>query len=370
MYNESMQPDQPIEIKPTEQPKATTVAPIGAIESAPLDTMPEQPPVDQRHKKSRWKRYLSYLIVIAILTGLFIQKQNIMDWWGLRNYTPTVAATQLATNTSMTNLGRKIFYLQKPQVQGKEAFYISCEEGETSVVLGCFKPAEGIFLLKVDDARLAGVEEVTAAHEMLHAAYARLGFQEKKRVTDMINAAYSKVTDQDIKGKIKLYQDNKADVTNELHSILATEVSSLPSDLEQYYTKYFSNRSAIVTYAAGYKNEFKKRKDRVAELDNQLKNIEESIAANNAQLDTQQAAINNESKRLDDLRNQGLIDEYNAGVATYNKSLIPFRSLIAETKGLVSEYKSVLTERNKVANEAQELNKALDSRIGTTVEDI
>ena len=43
--------------------------------------------------------------------------------------------------------------------------------------------------------------------------------------------------------------------------------------------------------------------------------------------------------------------------------IIPFKSLIATTKQLIAEYKTILEERNQVAVEAQELNKALDSRI-------
>lgn len=362
-------------MQPSQTPVETTPEnsqPLGSLEEFKHNPKnPDQEDAILIFKKSKWLRIVFYLFVVGVLSVVFWQRLNIIDWWKLRNYTPTVSASQLATNTTMTGLGRKVFYLQKPQIQSKEAFYVSCEEGETTVVLGCYKPINGIYLLKVDDTRLNGVEEVTAAHEMLHAAYDRLSFKERKRIGEIINQYYSGITDKDILDKIDLYKKSGADITNELHSILATEVKDLPTDLEQYYGQYFSDRSKIVSYAVGYKSEFTKRKDKVEELDKQLKGIEDKIISNNQTLDAQQQAINAESKRLDDLRNNGLVDEYNAGVIAYNKSLIPFRSLISTTKGLVTQYKSILIDRNKVAAEAQELNKALDStKIGSSVEGI
>lgn len=317
-----------------------------------------------------YRRLISTLVLIGLCTGIFWQRQNIIDWWALRNYTPSVNAAQLATETSMTDYGRRVFYIQKPELQEKAAFYKSCEEGETTIILGCYKPASGIFILNVTDERLNGVEQVTAAHEMLHAAYGRLSYDGQKRIGVQLNAAYAAVRDANIRSKIDQYRKSGADVTNELHSILATEVADLPDELESYYAKFFSNRKKIVEYAVSYQSEFTRRKEMVDTLDAKLKELETTIVANNKQLDEQQAAILAEGKRLDALLGQGQIEAYNSGVAAYNKSLVPFRSAIAQTKLLVEQYKSILSQRNQVAAEAQELEKALDSRIQTTIENI
>ena len=173
-------------------------------------------------QKPRTGRIVISLCIVAVISLGFWQRQNILDAWALRGYEPSVKITALATNAGMSDKGRKIFYVTHPEVQDKAAFYKSCEEGETSVVLGCYKPRDGIYLLRVDDARLAGVEEVTAAHEMLHAAYARLSFSEKKRLTNLINDTYNNLTDPTIDAKVKLYKESGADVTNELHSILGS----------------------------------------------------------------------------------------------------------------------------------------------------
>lgn len=329
-----------------------------------------EPKYKSSHKKS-FGRLFSTVVLIALSASAFWQRQNILDWWMLRSYDPPISVVQLATQADMTPLARKVFYLQKPQIQEKDAFYISCEENDTTIVLGCYKPRDAIYVLKVTDPRLEGIQQVTAGHEMLHAAYDRLGYSQKEKINELVNEAYRSVTDETLRAKIDQYKQANADIPNELHSILGTEVPKLPSDLEAYYQRYFTNRQAIVAYAAKYQSEFSSRKARVASMDKELKEIEAQVTANNAELDKEQATILAESARLDSIRSSGLIDEYNQGVANYNASLVPFRAKINATKTLVNRYKEILAERNKVAEEAQTLERALDSRrIDTTVEDI
>jgi hypothetical protein len=321
-----------------------------------------------RRPQSKFRIFL-FLLFIGILTAGFWQRQNLFDWWQLHGYQAPASVAQLASNTTMSDKGRRIFYVQHPAVQEKATFYVSCEEGETAVVLGCYKPNKGIYLLKVDDTRLAGVEEVTAAHEMLHAAYARLDVPTRNHINNLLEQTYKGLTDPNITQKIDLYKQSGADIDNELHSILGTEAANLPDELETYYSQYFSNRHKIVSYAAQYLAVFTDRKNRVDQLDAQLSDIENQVIANNASLDAQEKAINTESNRLDSLLRNNQIDEYNQGVAAYNQSLQPFRALLAQTKALVAQYKTLLAERNQVAAEAQELSRALDSRIQTTVTD-
>ena len=324
----------------------------------------------QPQKRFRLSRFL-FSISLVVLVGVgFWQRQNMIDWYQLRGYEAPIPIAALATKSEMSDKARRIFYVNKPEIQEKATFYKSCEEGETAVVLGCYKPRNGIYLLKVDDQRLAGVEEVTAAHEMLHAAYGRLDVRQQRRIAKLLNDAYANISDASISDKVALYKQSGADVTNELHSILGTEVAKLPPELETYYQQYFGNRQTVVTFAAHYQAEFTSRKNKVIAYDKQLADIEQQVNSNNKDLDTQQAALQAESARLDALLKNGDIAEYNAGVGAYNQSIVPFRNLLSQTRGLVEQYKTILAERNAVAVEAQELNKALDSRIQTNAQDI
>ncbi len=319
-------------------------------------------------KRSNIPRLLFWMgLVLVVGLGIFKQ-QDIFDWYALRGYTPPAALQSIASDTTMNATGRKLFYVNKPALQEKAAFYKSCEEGETTIVLGCYKPKSGIFVLNVTDARLAGIMQVTSAHEMLHVAYERLSSSEKKNINAELDTVYASLNDPQLNEKIAVYKNSGADVHNELHSILGTEIATLSPALETHYKRYFTDRSQVTALAAKYQAVFKERRDTLARYDADLVRLEGQVKANNALLDTDQASIVAENTRLDALLKADRIAEYNAGVNAFNARVNEFKTLLNQTKQYVADYKATLDARNQVALEAQELNKALDSRIDTVVE--
>src|SRR5882757_3432420 len=137
-----------------------------------------------RRSTSTLAVFLVLIVWIALLGALAYNRQGILDAWKLRNYTAPATVSALATNDTMTSAATHIFYVNTPQVIDKRPFADNCPSGtEQSVVLGCYHGNQaGIFILQVTDARLNGVEQVTAAHEMLHAAYDRLSSRQKQSV--------------------------------------------------------------------------------------------------------------------------------------------------------------------------------------------
>lgn len=314
-------------------------------------------------KRSILPRLLISTLVVGLSVGVIFRQQEILDWWTLRNYDAPVEVQSIATDTTMNNFAKKLFYVHKPQLQNKQTFYISCEEGETTVVLGCYKARNGIYILDVNDERLNGIEQVTAAHELLHAAYDRLSVAKRADINAKLQAFYKNLNNPQIVEKIELYKKNGADISNELHSILGTEVTDLSPELEQYYRTYFTNRSKITAYADQYQEVFTSRKKKLLAYDAQLQEIDTQIKFNTQKVEALQTEIKKESNEINQLLQSGSIAEYNKRVPTYNNSLVPYRNLISQTNNLISQYKTILEERNNVAIEAQELSKALDSRI-------
>lgn len=372
LSNDNTKPDVNPQINQRTQSGPAVIGDLGArSETKQTKQNPTNEPLAKNRQKKRrsWPSLLFLLIVISALSLAFWYRQDLIDWYALRNYTPSSQVSSLADKAYMTDYGRKLFYLNDPQIQPKQEFYSNCKDHE-AVVLGCYKPPIGIYLLEVTDKRLAGVEEVTAAHEMLHAAYDRLDYQQKVRINELVNQTYEQLDDQAIKDKIGLYLENGADTTNELHSILGTEVAKLPAELETYYNKYFTKRSAVVQMAADFQNVFTSRRLKVDELDKQLSNIEQQVKANNQKLSEMESAITEEAARLEALLREDKIEEYNQGVPAYNASLTPYRNLQATTRGLIEQYKTILSERNRIALEVQELNKPLDNNISTDSADL
>lgn len=323
----------------------------------------------QRNRTSRLILSCVFTLgVFAVLLVGFWFRQDAYDWLRLRQYQPPATIAQLAEHTTMTPKATHLFYVHHPVLADKVSFNEHCRENEQTIVLGCYVANRGIYLFDVTDSRLSGVEEVTAAHEMLHAAYDRLSADEKQRVNQLIHNAYGQVTDERIKKVIGQYQKMGADTDNELHSILGTEVATLPAELEQYYSRYFANRQAVVTFSEKYEAVLSQRKDQVADYDQRLSALKAEIDENQNDLDQESEALKGERQRLNSLLSNNQVEAYNAGVNDFNEKVRTLNAKVNQTRGLIEEYNNLVKERNNIALEEQELIKSLDSRLTNPTE--
>jgi uncharacterized protein YdaU (DUF1376 family) len=310
---------------------------------------------------------LGWFIVLAVV---FADRQNLLDWWRLHSYQAPTQVAQIATSDTMTSYARKIWYVNHPALDDKPTFREACPDngGEQTIVLGCYHSNQaGIFLLKVSDARLQGVEEVTAAHEMLHAAYDRLSASERQAVDAQLTAFYEHdLHDDRIKATIATYkQSEPRDVVNEMHSIFGTEVSQLPPSLEQHYQRYFKNRAQVVTFSSQYQAEFTSRQQMVAQADAQLASLKKQIDSREADLKAKQASIGAQHDQLLQLRNSGNVTAYNAGVPAYNGAIDAYNQEVAAARALINQYNQLVARRNAIALEQDELVNSLKSNTPT-----
>lgn len=321
----------------------------------------------QLRERGRIGLWLLSLVWIGLLIALAANWRNLSDQWKLRSYNPSAGASQLAEQDTMTDYGRKIFYVNQPAISQKTTFVRECPNngGEQTIVLGCYHSDQrGIFLLDVSDPRLNGVKQVTAAHEMLHGAYDRLSTKERKRVDAMLNDYYQHdVHDPRLMSTIDAYKKSEPhDVVNEMHSIFGTEVTNLPADLETYYKQYFTNRGQVAAYAAQYQGEFSSRQATVAQDDATLASLKKQIESTEADLQTKQTKISNQQAALTDLRNSGNVAVYNAGVPGYNQLVSDYNNEVQNLQNLVAQYNQLVASRNAVAGEVDQLVKSLSAQ--------
>jgi hypothetical protein len=303
------------------------------------------------------------LLILAVPLIAWAQRDYLFDTWRLHNYTPSSAVVQLADSTTMTPKARHLFYVYHPDLEDKATFGSHCGNEEQTIVLGCYILHRGIYLYNVPDQRLDGVQEVTAAHEMLHAQYDRLSSSDRKKVDGLTAEALKSITDERLLQTIDNYRKKDPSVVpNELHSILGTEVRNLPPDLETYYQRYFTDRSKVVDFADSYKGEFTGREQRVADLDKQLASIKSQIDSLNGSLETQQATLKTQYSNLQQQKKSGQIETYNAAIPAYNLAVQSYNADVNKERALVQQYNSLVEERNSLALEENQLIKALDSR--------
>jgi uncharacterized protein YukE len=315
------------------------------------------------------KRTLTYIIMLALLAFplvIFLNAQALTDWWQLRNYTPPANIVNLATQDMMSAPARHIFYVNHPDLESDpSAFKSDCRVTEQTIVLGCYHGNQnGIFIYNVTDSRLAGVQQVTAAHEMLHAAYDRLSKSEKNNVNSMLENYYqNNLHDQRLIETINSYKQSEPnDVVNEMHSVFGTEATDLPTTLENYYARYFTNRHAITDFAANYQGEFTSREDKIKADAAQLDQLKAQIDSDESQLQALGAQIDTDRARLNGLRNAGRNSEYNAGVSSFNREVDSYNVLVQKIRNEISTYNQLVEEYNSVAKDLASLEKSLDSR--------
>ncbi len=316
-----------------------------------------------RSKRQLISNSLAILFFLTTIAAV-VNRQAIFDWLRLRNYQPSAAIVQLAIDTTMNETTRQLFYIHHPDLKDRTDFSQSCPgRGEKTIILGCYINRGDIYLFDVEDVRLEGIEQVTAAHEILHAVYDRLSSKERIRVRQLVEVAYGEVKSERIRKTIEAYRAAGDDVTNELHSILGTEVGDLPQELEAYYAKYFADRKKIVAYSEKYESEFTSREKKAEALLARIENIESSLPAKRIAIDAMEQGLSRQHQELEEERSRtNNPAEFNAKVAEYNNQVNRYRQLINEYNQLVNEHNKLLTDYNAVALEENELIKAIDSR--------
>ncbi len=245
------------------------------------------------------------MLILVIGLGIFALTnfQAITDYFRLRGYDPPKRIVELADETTMQDDTRRIFYVNHPALSDKAEFNTECRTTEQSIILGCYVAGRGIFLLDVQEPKLNGVVEVTAAHEVLHAEYERLNTSEREKIDRLTSEFYeNNVSNERIKKTVENYRKKDPSIVpNELHSILATEVRDLSPELEEYYSQYFKDRIKIVEFSELYERAFIDLEQQAKIIESQLASLKNQIDTDRSQIDALSAELNIEKARLDAL---------------------------------------------------------------------
>jgi hypothetical protein len=288
--------------------------------------MPSRRPRSNRRRQQRrhsWRALWGVWLALGLLLGLCLGPA-IAEEAQLALYRPPAPVAQLAHQTSMSAKGRRIFYLTQPTITADSPCHRRYKE--QTIILGCYSSQHNAIAIQpVTDGRLEGTMQVTAAHEMLHAAYHRLSASERKWIDQQVTTAFQQVTDERVQKTVARYRQQSPEVViNELHSILGTEVETLPADLERYYQRYFVDRAPVVAFAQRSAQPFSQIYHQAEtaqhQLDAMATEIERLRAIRTSQTDPQERQATTEIL-------QQQIDAYNATVDRYN-------GLVSEDSGL------------------------------------
>jgi len=277
---------------------------------------------------------------LALLAIAGLNYQTILDEYALESYQPTPQVVSFESRVDLTRAARATLYRSAPQFDDKSTFNTDCDTQPHELELGCYYRSR-IYVLKIDNASLAPEMDVVAAHELLHAVWAKMDSSERTKLTTELERVYAGITDKDLHDRMAGYAKTEpGEEANELHSILGTEFSQTSPLLEEHYAKYFTNRGAIVAEHESYQAVFESRR---AELEKELASIRNEKA--------QLSIIN---RQLETYRAEGQIATYNSLVPKQNQLVDDINSRIATYRTGVDEYNA--------------LSKSLDSQEITDTE--
>lgn len=307
------------------------------------------------------------LLLIVGAAWVLLNRQFVIDQIAVWQFKPSSEVTQLARDTTMTSDGTFIFYATQPEIATADRFNADCKKQEEgNAILGCYK-ANRIFIYNVQDERLNGIKQVTAAHEMLHAVYQRLSEDEKKTVSDELEKIYATTSNAELKKRMEYYDRTEPGQRhNELHSILGTEFSELSPKLEDHYKKYFSERQSVVALYRQYNTKFTANEASRGDLKTELEALSVEINTLKNQYDTNLNQINNDIETFNARARSGAFSGQ-AQFQTERSALLAKAESVKSERQAISDKIALYEEKrqkyNALVDESNSMTKALDSSL-------
>lgn len=315
-----------------------------------------------------------WLVIIVVAIVAILNWRWIYDSARLLQYQPPANIEQIADATTMNTHARRVFYATQPSIDTAANFRGHCLQQESGgAVLGCYA-SNRIYIFDVNNDELQGIEEVTGAHEMLHAAFVRLSSEERNEVTELLlEQEQSLQDDSAFRERMAVYDElSETDRVDELHSILATEQGTLSEELERYYGEYFADRQAVTTLYKQYADVFAAVKNEAnqlaASLDAQAVAINERSAAYEAANQTLTADIQAFNQQANQPNGFGSEAAFNAARDQLMQRSDALESERQSINAAVDAYNQDKARYEDVAAHLAELNTSIDSSINAPAE--
>lgn len=196
---------------------------------------------------------MGVLAVAGILLSIWAVSNisRVMAQVAVWTYSPSPAIAEYARVTTMTDEGLFLFYASRPVIAPSAEFDAQCGIEQSVSAIGCYRPDfRTIFLYDLGPG-FESVEQVTAAHELLHAVWDRLSDSERSRLEPLLEAEAAKRADDPAWLELMEFYAviEPGERVNELHSFVGSEFADISPELEAYYARFFEDRAAVVRLA-------------------------------------------------------------------------------------------------------------------------
>lgn len=308
------------------------------------------------------------MLAVSVALLILLNRQYIVDTMTVWQYQPDAAIARMASRTDMTDKGKFYFHASRPAVLSNQSFNDKCTRKEKSAaILGCYNGSR-IFIYDVTDQRLDGIKSVTAAHEMLHAAYDRLSDGEKERINELLEKEYESLKgDVEFSERMAFYaRTEPGERSNELHSVIGTEVDVVDDELEKYYGQYFNKRHRVVALHENYASVFTDLQQSGAKLVSQLNGLSVSIKKDSARYNAQVSQLNqditdfNARAESNNFASQASFQSERASLLQRADELDQMRDTVNQS---IARYDDLQKKLARVSSQSEALNRSIDSSL-------
>lgn len=322
------------------------------------------------HKVALVSSVVVSAILLAAVGWLLLNRQYIADQVTVWQYTPSSKVSEIVDRVKFSERGAFYVYASQTQISTADEFNSSCTRQEAgSSVLGCYADRR-IYVYDVPDSQLSGIEEVTAAHEMLHAVWDRFGDKERARLGELLEAAYARIDDPALNERMEYYaRTEPGERTNELHSILATEYANVGDELEVHFKQYFTDRNIILQFHQDYKSVFDSIKAQSDTLSTEMATLKQQIDTQTTQYDREAvsltaavAALQTQAETVD-RSNSSEVNAYNAQRRVLVARIDALDVLRDTINTSVVAYNEKVRQYNALITSGNELTQSLDSTL-------
>ncbi len=309
--------------------------------------------------------FITSAVLLCAAALLLLNRQVVLDQISVWSFEPSVQVATISDKVEFTPKAKHVFYATHPSLEDQSTFNAKCPRQEaSSPILGCYTTDDRIFIYDITNEELAGMEEVTAVHELLHAVWYRTSEAERSELSVKLKAAYEKTDKPELKKRMEYYQRTEpGEIDNELHAILGTEIASLSEDLEAYYAKFF-DRSAVLKLHSQYESKYTALYTRADELYKNMEDLTNSIKSRTKEYEL---AAEQYSKDVESFNARATGGAF-ATQAQFNseRSALMSRSGTLNTQRQainndIQTYNAYTLEYQQIAQQIDGLNSSLDS---------
>ena len=306
-------------------------------------------------------------IILALLLGAtiwaFFNQQLITDFWRGKDYQPVGEMRRIQNDLKLTDRGTFLFKASRPRLSSRDEFNQHCRQvlDTEMAVLGCYKD-DDIFIYDIQSTELDGIRELTTAHELLHAVWARMSTDQRTALSSVLDKVLTQNHDT-LQNEIDNYTPEQRQ--EELFVRAGTEIASLPAELEQVYGEIFTDQDIIAAFYHKYITVFRAIEAEMDAIKAEMTTLQTQIDLSTADYQSKLSSLNSAIQSFNRCAETAGCFTTETEFYTKRNSLMAERTtleaLYDEINSLVGRYNALVEQYNADVTRTDQLNKTINS---------